>query len=244
MKKIAVVSMSGGLDSTCLALDLMSRGYEVRAYAFDYGQRHSLELKKLKRNVWFMMSLELPISLQIINLRDVFSESCSCLNNREESVPKSNYSEENMKSTVVENRNIIFSSIIYSKALSISKREDTNVVISLGIHSGDHSLYPDTTKESRDAAEHAFKISNWGSERISYETPFVELNKKEVLQSGIEAMNKLGLSFNDSQRILSLTHSCYDPNDKGESCGTCGTCVERLEAFKSVEIEDPIKYSR
>ena len=142
-KKIAVISMSGGLDSTCLALKMLSEGYEVRAYAFDYGQRHRIELTKLIENVERMFSYGLNIRLSVINLRGVFDESCSSLNDFTKDVPTVGYDEESMKSTVVENRNIIFSSIIYGKALSISKRENCNVVISLGIHNGDHALYPD-----------------------------------------------------------------------------------------------------
>ncbi len=241
-KKIAVISMSGGLDSTCLALKMLSEGYEVRAYAFDYGQRHRIELMKLIENVERMFSYGLNIRLSVINLRGVFDESCSSLNDFTKDVPTVGYDEESMKSTVVENRNIIFSSIIYGKALSISKRENCNVVISLGIHNGDHALYPDTTKESRDAAEHCFRVSNWGSERISYVTPFVEISKGEVLVEGIRSMTSLGLDTEAIKKILAGTHSCYSPDDRGRSCGVCGTCVERLEAFKTLGIEDPIEY--
>lgn len=236
----AVISMSGGLDSTCLAMKLLSEGYEVKAYAFDYGQKHNIELKKLKKNIKFLQSKDLPINLQIIDLKDVFNDSNSSLRGVGE-IPKAGYDEENMKSTVLENRNIIFSSIIYGKALSWANKTKENVIISLGIHGGDHALYPDTTEESYQAAQHLFKISNWGSEKVNYEAPFVNLTKAEVLNVGIQSMKSMGFTKSNINKVLKYTHSCYDPNN-GKSCGQCGTCKERLEAFELNKWKDPIEY--
>lgn len=233
--------MSGGLDSTMLALWWLNKGKTVKAYAFDYGQKHDVELKKLKKNIAFLQSKNLPIELQVINLKDCFSDSTSSLRGNGE-IPKENYDKDSMKSTVVENRNVIFSSIIYGKALSWAKRENENVIISLGIHGGDHSLYPDTTQESRDALEKAFQVSNWGSERIHYFAPFISLPKSEVLREGIYAMSDLGFKKSEVNKVLKNTHSCYDPNEKGDSCGECGTCKERIDAFKKLSWKDPIKY--
>lgn len=242
--KKVVISMSGGLDSTMLAMYWLARGYTVKAYAFDYGQKHDIELKKLKKTVKFLqVDKELPITLQIINLRDCFADSASSLHkSSDESIPKGHYEDENMKSTVVENRNIIFSSIVYGKALAWSKKEDTNVLISLGIHAGDHTIYPDTTPESRAAAAYTFEISNWGSERVKYIAPFESKTKDQLLAEGVSSMNMMGFTRGERNKVLRGTHSCYDPNEAGESCGKCGTCVERLEAFKACKIKDPIKY--
>lgn len=240
-RKKVVISMSGGLDSTCLALDLLSKGYEVKAYAFYYGQKHEIELHKLQNNIETLQNKKLPITFQIIDLEDVFCDSNSSLNGVGE-VPQAGYDEETMKSTVVENRNVIFSSIIYGKALSWANKINENVTITLGIHGGDHALYPDCTEESQKAAEHLFKISNWGSEKVDYKAPFVNFTKAEVLNVGIQAMVELGMSGEEMNNILKNTHSCYDPDDKGRSCGKCGTCVERLDAFKQNEIEDPVEY--
>lgn len=239
MKK-AVISMSGGLDSTCLALFLLAEGYEIKAYAFDYGQKHSIELDNLKRNIELLQNLKQPISLQIIDLKDVFSDSNSSLKGVGE-IPKEGYNETNITSTVVENRNVIFSSIVYGKALSWANKTKDDVCISLGIHAGDHAVYPDTTKESFEAAEHLFKISNIGSERVSYKAPFVSVTKAQVLSVGIASMNEMGFSDENVEEILKNTHSCYDPID-GKSCGVCATCVERLDAFEKNDYVDPIEY--
>ena len=114
MKK-AVISCSGGLDSTCLLLKLLSEGYEVRTYAFKYGQKHSIELSKVQQNIGYLSGLGYPVTLQVIDLRDCFSDSASSLHEGGEKIPEGDYRDETMKSTVVENRNVIFSAIIYGK---------------------------------------------------------------------------------------------------------------------------------
>ena len=236
-----VISMSGGLDSTCLALHMLSQGKEVKAYAFDYGQKHNIELNRVKSCVRFLSRKGLPISLQVINLRDVFSDSQSSLTGNGD-IPEGHYEDSNMKSTVVENRNVIFSSIIYGKALSWSKQTNSNVEITLGIHAGDHTIYPDCTPESQEMARELFKISNWGSEKIDYVAPFVNSTKGEVLQAGIRAMESMEFSGKDVKYVLGHTHTCYSPNENGESCGKCGSCTERLEAFEFCGMKDPVKY--
>lgn len=237
------ISLSGGLDSTMLLMHYLHRGFEVRSYSFDYGQKHDIELKKVKDNIKFLQEKGLPVSHQVINLRDAFSDSASSLygaNN--EKIPEGDYKDENMKSTVVENRNVIFSSIIYGKALGWANKTQSNVLISLGIHAGDHTIYPDTTPESQSMARELFRISNWGSERVDYEAPFVNLHKDELLTTGVGAMRLMGFQDSDIETVLTNTHSCYTPDSEGRSCGKCGTCVERLEAFKKAHMMDPIPY--
>lgn len=239
--KRSVISLSGGLDSTCLLLNLLSDNHIVTAYGFKYGQNHSNELEAASDIVKYLKEeLGYPVTFQVINLESVFSDSTSCLCGG--NIPKGCYDENGMKSTVVENRNVIFSSIIYGKALSISKKENCDVGIYLGVHSGDHSLYPDTTAISVTACSYAFNISNWGSEKIKYYTPFVNIDKNEVLKHGLYAMHNMGLSENEQNKILGMTHSCYEPDQWGRSCGKCGTCIERLNAFAFNNIKDPAIY--
>lgn len=107
----------------------------------------------------------------------------------------------------------------------------------------DHSVYPDTTKESFEAAEHLFKISNWDSELVDYEAPFVNCSKAEVLRKGMDAMVYMEFDEEDIDYILKHTHSCYCPDEHGRSCGLCGTCKERIEAFETNCIVDPIEYA-
>ena len=238
-----VISLSGGLDSTMLLMYYLAKGFDVKAYSFDYGQKHNIELYLVQQNVRYLKSMGYNIEHQIINLKDCFSDSVSALHeNGEGEVIKGDYNIENQKSTVIENRNVIFSSIIFGKALSWAKRTNSKVIISLGIHSGDHSVYPDTTKESFEAAEHLFKISNWDSELVDYEAPFVEYSKAGVLRMGMDAMVYMEFDEEDIDYILKHTHSCYCPDEHGRSCGLCGTCKERIEAFETNCMVDPIEY--
>lgn len=238
-----VISLSGGLDSTMLLMYYIAKGFDVKAYSFDYGQKHNIELYLVQQNVRYLKSMGYNIEHQIINLKDCFSDSVSALHENGGDIPHERYDADSQKSTVVEQRNVIFSSIIFGKALSWSKRTDSDVIISLGIHANDTSTYPDTTPESFEAARHLFKISNWGSERVDYEAPFQYLKKDEVLRAGMEAMDYLEFEDDDKEYILKHTHSCYDPDKNGKSCGLCGTCQERIACFALNDMIDPIEYN-
>lgn len=239
----AVLSCSGGLDSSCLLLTLLAQGKEVRCYSFDYGQKHRIELEKIKKNIAFLQSKGLPVSHQEINMVDVFSGNTSSLvASTGKDIPHGHYAAENMKSTVVPIRNVIFSAVVFSKAINWAVESGENVIISLGIHGGDHTIYPDCRPESREACEKAFKISDWNSDKVSYEAPFVNIDKAEVLAEGLKAMKTLGWNDKDRDYFLANTHTCYDPDPEGRSCGKCGSCTERLEAFEKNGLKDPIEY--
>ena len=263
-KKTAVVSFSGGMDSTCLVMHLLAQGHEVYAYSFDYGQNHRVELDRASKNAEYLRSLGLPVYHKIINLQDVFAGDPSTLVQHEKS-PEGDYRSETMKATVVNNRNVIFSSVIFAKALSLAKRnlanltldaklageertkeqlrKEATVTISLGVHAGDHAIYPDCTEESVNMARELFRISNWDSDLVKYDAPFVNAPKSGVLAFGIGAMSSLGLTEEERDMVLSNTISCYNATEDGVSCGKCGTCVERLEAFKMVGLKDPVHYA-
>lgn len=240
----AVISLSGGLDSTCLLLKLLADGMQVRAYSFNYGQKHNVELRKVVKNIEFLQKKGFPVTHQIIDLRDCFSDSASSLHQGGEAIPEGHYADENMKSTVVENRNIIFSAIIYGKALGWANKDKENVYITQGLHAGDHAIYPDCRPESQEMARELYRISNWGSERVDFIAPFIHIDKGDVLIEGINAMHKLYFTEDEIDYVLANTHTCYNPDEEGRSCGKCGSCTERLEAFQKAGREDPIAYQK
>jgi len=237
-----VLSLSGGLDSTMLAMLYLAQGKHVMGISFKYGQKHAVELKKVRKNIKFLQKLGLPIEHHVVDLTSAFALSASSLKDTGEAIPEGHYADENMKSTVVENRNVIFSSIVYGMALGLSKRTGENVIISQGVHAGDHTIYPDCRPESINLARELYKISNWGSEKVAFQTPFVNLTKGEVLKYGIDAMKYLGFNKPKIKKVLSNTHTCYNPDEAGRACGKCGSCTERLEAFEYVGMEDPVAY--
>lgn len=143
--KKAVISLSGGLDSSCLLMTLLAQGKEVRAYSFNYGQKHAVELKKVKKNIKMLQEKGYPVSHQIINVEDIFSGNTSSLvKSTGIDIPKGYYAEDNMKSTVVPLRNVIFSAIVYSKAINWAVECGEKVEITLGLHTGDHCFTSDT----------------------------------------------------------------------------------------------------
>ena len=243
MKKLAVLSLSGGMDSTCLLIHLLQKGYYVHCISFDYGQKHKVELERAKKNIQYLQTVGymygIEITHNVVDLSSIMGLFESALTTKGVEVPEGHYSEENMKSTVVPNRNAIFSSIIYGCALSLANKEGVNVDISLGIHSGDHAIYPDCRPEFRDQLEKAFKIGNWDSEKVSYYTPYLHEDKTKILQDCLVCCSKLSLNFD---LILSNTNTSYNPDENGRASGKSGADIERIEAFLNIGRKDPIEY--
>jgi 7-cyano-7-deazaguanine synthase len=166
-------------------------------------------------------------------------------------VPEGHYAEENMKATVVPNRNKIFSSITQAVALSIANAKNTECVIALGLHSGDHTIYPDTTEEFRRADLHAFKIGNWDSEKVDFYAPYMEGNKFSILKDGELCCEQLGIDFDE---VYSRTNTSYkpmihlvfdnygNPTPEWFSDYKSASSVEQVEAFLKLGRKDPVNY--
>jgi len=171
MKKQAVLSLSGGMDSSTVLLHLLANGYEVTALSFDYGQKHRVELERAQALVDYLNDNGQNVKYGCIKLDGLAPLLNSALVEGGDEVPEGHYEQENMKETVVPNRNKIFSSLIQAVALSIANEKNTEVDIAMGIHAGDHAIYPDCRQEFRDADYTAFTEGNWDAERVRYVTP-------------------------------------------------------------------------
>lgn len=259
MKKQAVLSLSGGMDSSTLLLHLLANNYEVTALSFDYGQKHRVELERAESLVQYINAHSedgdehhySKVKHQIISLDGLAQLLNSALVTGGKDVPEGHYEQENMKETVVPNRNKIFSSIIQAVALSIAtKGEKKPVAIALGIHAGDHAIYPDCRQEFRDADMEAFKIGNWDSELVSFYTPYLDTDKFGILQDGEVACQKLGLNFDE---VYKRTNTSYKPIKhyyrretyafKWYSDYKSAASVERIEAFIKLGRPDPVEYA-
>ncbi len=237
--KRAVICLSGGLDSTALLMRLLAEGRKVFGLSFDYGQKHRLELSRLKDNLTYLRENDLGIDSQVLDLSKMGSLFHSALTDSNWTVPTGHYEQENMKQTVVPNRNAIFSSIAYGYALSIAVQEDADVDFSLGVHSGDHAIYPDCRPEFYDAIFHAFSIGNWDSEKIHLNLPYLQMDKTEILRDAHASIEKLGLDFDT---IFRNTCTSYQPDKDGRSHGLTGSDVERILAFHHFGRPDPVQY--
>ena len=218
-----VAVVSGGLDSAVLAHHLRDEGWDLRLVSFDYGQRHRVELDHASA-----MAGALGATHDVVDLRSVGALlSGSALTDDEVAVPDGHYTEASMKATVVANRNAIFAMV----ATGVAVAEGASAV-GLGIHAGDHAIYPDCRPPFVAAAEHLAKVANEGfvAEAFQLLAPFVAWSKADIVRRGDE----LGVPFAD-------TWSCYKGGEA--HCGTCGTCVERIEAFELAGVPDPTRYA-
>jgi 7-cyano-7-deazaguanine synthase len=265
--KQAVLSLSGGMDSSSLLLHLLANGYEVTALGFDYGQKHKVELQRALSLVQYLKFKNQPVTFQIIGLNGLSTLLNSSLVTGGADVPEGHYEQDNMKETVVPNRNKIFASLIQAVALSVAtKGEKQEVAIAMGVHAGDHFIYPDCREEFRDADFEAFKIGNWDSELVSFYTPYLEVNKFDILEDGQKSCDILGLDFNEvykstntSYKPIKITteHKWFKTDDEGNVYGDEQTTVlekwysdyksaasvERIEAFIKLGRPDPVEYA-
>jgi len=241
MRPPAVMALSGGMDSTCLMLRLLAEGHAVTALGIDYGQRHRRELELAQRNVELLQKHGHAVTYNLIDLRSAMSTLDSSLTDHDAAMPEGHYAEEQMKQTVVPNRNAIFSSLLFATALSLSKQHNGHARIALGVHSGDHAIYPDCRPSFYTAIEHAFKVGNWDAEHVNFDLPYLHTDKAGILRDGLSSCEALELDFD---AVLSNTLTSYAPDRDGRSLGTTGSDVERILAFHEIGRVDPIPYVR
>ena len=239
MKKQAVLSLSGGMDSSTVLLHLLANDYQVTALSFDYGQKHSVELKRAQQLIDYLNKKGYEVKYQKITLQGLVSLLDSNLVKGGDDVPEGHYEEDNMKDTVVPNRNKIFSSIIQAVALSLAQVRGCEVKIAMGIHAGDHAIYPDCRQEFRDADYNAFVEGNWDADKVTYYTPYLDGDKFDILKDGERCCEKLGLDFDN---VYLRTNTSYKPDAEGRSDYKSASSVERIEAFLKLGRKDPVEY--
>ena len=267
MAKHVVVSLSGGMDSSTLLLKALKEFDTVTAMSFDYGQKHRVELERAQQLVEYLNNHPLrvvhhdhapngfeeiypKVNYRVIKLDGLVDLLNSALVTGGAEVPEGHYAEENMKATVVPNRNKIFSSISQAVALSIANETQEETSIALGIHAGDHAIYPDCRQEFRDADDTAFRVGNWDADRVSYWTPYLEGDKFTILEDGLELCEKLGIDFDE---VYKRTNTSYKPIKYYHRPETnawswysdykSASSVERIEAFIKLGRPDPVAYA-
>jgi 7-cyano-7-deazaguanine synthase len=230
----ALVVFSGGLDSTTLlyraVIDLGAEN--VKAISFDYGQRHKKELQYAQRTTDL-----LGVSHEVVDITSITSfltspEGTGSALVTDSDVPEGHYGEESMKQTVVPNRNMIMASIAAGHAVAIGAK-----ALWMGVHAGDHFIYPDCRPRFFHALNAAIVIGNEGFGGMPelfdnaeignfVHTPYIHVTKADIARDALA-----------NGVPISMTWSCY----QGDAihCGKCGTCVERIEAIQEAIMSFP-----
>jgi 7-cyano-7-deazaguanine synthase len=227
------------MDSSTLLLRCLKEYDSVTAISFDYGQKHRVELERAQSLVNYLATKGQKVNYHQIQLNGLVDLLDSALVTGGKDIPEGHYEQDNMKETVVPNRNKMFASITQAVALSVANRTGETCDIALGIHNGDFAVYPDCRQEFRDADDYAFRVGNWEAERVGYFTPYLEGNKFTILQDGEVLCEELGLEFNE---VYKRTNTSYKPYPSGNSDYKSAASVERIEAFIALGRPDPVQY--
>lgn len=220
--KKVVLSLSGGLDSTTLLAYYLAKNYEVLPVIFNYKSKHNKYENKAAFNVCKYYSLNYRfVEMPFIN--ELFKSN---LLSSGEEIPEGYYTDATMSQTVVPGRNLIFLSILAGYAESVEAG-----VVAVGVHAGDHAIYPDCRAEFIYSANTTIFLSS--DSKVIVEAPFLYLDKTKILELGYSLPSHYIPPYN-------LTRTCY--KDQELSCGKCGSCTERLESFENIGRKDPIKY--
>lgn len=218
--------VSGGLDSATVLAIARQAGHELHALSFDYGQRHRYELESAAR-----VCEANEVTSQVVFPIDTRIFQGSALTN-DIPVPHQRSDDEisqGIPVTYVPARNTIFLAVALGLAESIGASD-----LWIGVNAVDYSGYPDCRPEFIAAFEEMANLATKAGvegQRITVHTPLVSLTKAQIIQRGLE----LGVDYG-------LTHSCYDPDASGVSCGECDSCRLRLKGFADAEAVDPIAY--
>ena len=221
MSKVLCV-ISGGMDSATLLHLALDHNVQAEAVSFDYGQRHRKELEYAGE-----LCDSLGVRHDVVDISTIRSHiGGSALTADDIEVPEGHYESDNMKLTVVPNRNAIMLTIAFGIAVARGAER-----VGAAMHAGNHAVYPDC----RPAFVEAFNtmqgvaVEGHGDPALKLWTPFINKTKADIARIGVS----LGIDY-------ARTWSCY----KGDElhCGKCGTCVERIEAFDLIGETDPTEY--
>jgi 7-cyano-7-deazaguanine synthase len=226
--KKAVVLLSGGMDSATTLAIALSEGFDCYALSFRYGQRHRREIEATKKLADFLGAAE----HRIIDI-DLAVFGGSALTDSHIDVPKDSAElgqPTKIPPTYVPARNTIFLSYALAWAEVLGAFD-----IFIGVNSTDYSGYPDCRAEFISAFEKTANLATAAAVedkgRYEIHTPIIDMTKSQIILTG----SKLGVDF-------SMTHSCYDPDEQGRSCGRCDSCRLRLKGFAEAGLKDPVEY--
>jgi 7-cyano-7-deazaguanine synthase len=221
----AMVIFSGGQDSTtCLAL-AKERHQEVHAITFAYNQRHQVELKAAKA-IAETMQLK---SHAVVDLGPIFTSTSPLVSER--AVDQYDSVDDlpgGLEATFVPGRNVLFLTLAASYAYA---RSITDIYI--GVCEEDFGGYWDCRGSFIVAMQRALSEGLYGTESTyTLHTPLLHLSKSEAVKLALDTLGE------DFEKILGLTHTCYQGTPGG--CGKCHACHLRDRGFREAGIADPL----
>ena len=223
----AVVLLSGGLDSATAAAMARDRGFALIALTMLYGQRHAIEQQAARR-----VASHLDIKRHVFETIDLRAFGGSALT-ADIDVPKHDRVdriESGIPITYVPARNTIFLALALGLA-EVSGADD----IFIGVNAVDYSGYPDCRPEFIQRFEQLAQVATRAGiegRPMRIHAPLMHMDKAGIIRQAVQ----LGVD-------LSLTHSCYDPDDAGRACGRCDSCLLRKAGFTQANIPDPTPYT-
>ncbi|MDR2800863.1 MAG: 7-cyano-7-deazaguanine synthase [Desulfovibrio sp.] len=218
--KRVFLSLSGGLDSATLHAFLLMMRMDVRPVFFRYPSRHnSMEYGAARRIAAFYASGPL-LEIDAVGL---FRGARSNLLLGGGDLPRGEYDDENIKLTVIPGRNTIFIAALAGLAQSLS--EGGKTYVALGVHGGDHAVYPDCRPEYIESVRKTILLSSEGAVEVI--APFVLADKAQIVRFGLSHFVP-----------YELTRSCYAGADS--PCRVCPACRAREAAFAANGVTDPI----
>jgi len=220
---LAVVLVSGGLDSMISAASAREAGYRLLALSIDYNQRHRVELAAARR-----VAATLGAERHIVLPLDLSAFGGSALT-ADIDVPKDGVGE-GIPVTYVPARNTIFLSLALGWAEAAGSRD-----LFIGVNALDYSGYPDCRPEFIHAFEGLAEIATKAGvegEPFKIHAPLQHMTKADIVREG----RRLGVD-------MGISWSCYDPAPGGVHCGTCDSCRLRSKGFEEAGIADPTVYA-
>lgn len=225
MNKPAIVLLSGGLDSaTCLAI-ARHQGFDCYALAFDYGQRHKVELEASQR-----VAHALGAKAHRIVSLDLTQFGGSALTDNSIDVPTGGV-QEGIPVTYVPARNTIMLSLSLAWAEVLGAQD-----IFVGVNAVDYSGYPDCRPAYIQAFENMANLATKAQvegAKLTIHAPLMHLSKADIIQQG----HQLGVDY-------ALTVSCYQADTQGRACGVCDSCRLRQAGFEAAGVADPTPYQK
>lgn len=219
-KKIAVVALSGGMDS-CVTAAIAFQSYELALLHVNYGQRTEKKELKAFNDIADFYKISKRLVIDYTHLAEIGGSSLTDLSNE---VTKADLLTKEIPSSYVpfRNANILSACTSWAEILGAER-------IFIGAVYEDSSGYPDCRPEFFRAFEKVIDTGTKPGTNIKLETPVLHFTKSEIVKKGLE----LNAPFH-------LTWSCYKNED--EACGECDSCALRLRGFQQAGVEDPIKY--